>query len=125
MHFAASIFWRGLIAMIVLFYLYYLFMKSSYRGMKRAVQERHPHAWMVTAASISLLTLLPPWAFTHYLVSKASGHMYLFFLFAIVIACLDYIRTPVQENSSRVQPRAEAPTRILRSRKPQPLLTRQ
>jgi hypothetical protein len=110
--FSASIFWRGLVAMIALFYLYYLLLRTSHRSMKQAVVNRHPDAWMPTAALISLISLLVPWLFTHYLVSKASGHMFLFFLFAIVVACLDHVKEPVSEdtkglNAHRLSPRGK------------------
>ncbi len=90
---AASVFYRGFIAMLLIFYLYYLLAISSYRATKRSKKLSHPYSWLVTASFISLMCLLPAWAFTHYLVSKLSGHMHLFILVAMVLTSLDYVRS--------------------------------
>ena len=89
--FAASVFYRGFIAMAATFWMYYLLTRYSYRGMKRAKKEKNPYAWMATASLISLVSLSPPWAFTHYLVSKVSGHMHLFLIVALVVTSLNYL----------------------------------
>lgn len=115
--FAASIFWRGFISMVTLFYLYYLLAKLSYRSYKQCKQSGSNQAWLATAALISLMTLAPPWAFTHYFVSKQSGHMFLFFLIAVIVACLDYARYSIETTHTEKTPPAEKKPRILRRKK--------
>lgn len=113
--FAASIFYRGAIAMIAFFYLYYVLMKTSYKATKQSKRENSPAQWMIIASTISLMSIAPPWAFDHYIVTKMNSHMHLFLIFALAMACLEYVKSNNQtpkKNKKTKTPIQD--TRILR-----------
>lgn len=93
--FGASIFYRGFLAMVAIFYIYYLAARLSYSAMKFCDRKRISAKWLVTASLISMVALLPPWAFTHYLVSSITGHTYFFLLVALVLTSHEYVRAGV------------------------------
>jgi len=95
--FAASVFYRGALAMIVFFYLYFLFTKTCYKMIKKSKREKNPATWMIIASTISLMSILPPWAFDHYIVTKMSSHMHLFLIFGLVLACIGHAKANNQE----------------------------
>jgi hypothetical protein len=105
--FAASVFYRGFIAMVATFWMYFLLAKLSYRAMNHAKQQHNPDGWMATASLISLVSLSPPWAFTHYLVTKMTGHMHLFIVVTLVVTSLDYL---LKDSKQPITVRSEAGT---------------
>ena len=95
--FAASVFYRGVISMLLLFIIYYTLTKTGFRLYKLGKKYSSPNLWMASACTISLMALLPSWLFTHYLVSKISGHMYLFLLFGLIIVFYFYIQSSIMQ----------------------------
>jgi hypothetical protein len=102
--FAASIFWRGFIAMFLLFYLCYLLVSQTYGLMKQAKKQRLENEWLITAAFLSLIGLASPWLLEHFFVSKPSGHMFLFMYFATLIACIDIVKYAASEKVAQEVP---------------------
>ena len=96
--FGASIFKRGLISMILLFYLCFLLIKQTYRSMRYAKRQRLSSEWMISAGFISFMGLAGPWLLEKFFVDKPSGHMFLFMYFALIIACIDSIKSAAKEN---------------------------
>lgn len=90
--FAASIFYRGFPAMVLLFTLYYLIVSRTYRAMRYARRNRNPAAWFATAALISVVSLIPHMAFDHHLVNGIGNHAHMFVLFALALTSMDYVR---------------------------------
>ena len=90
--FAASVFYRGFLSMLAIFYLYFRFSLSSFNAYKHTKRENMPIKWMTIASMISLMVVSPAWAFDHYLVTKMSAHMNLFLIFAMVFTSLEYVR---------------------------------
>ncbi|PCJ88878.1 MAG: hypothetical protein COA54_01215 [Thiotrichaceae bacterium] len=110
--FAASVFYRGFIAMIVFFYLYYVLIKTSYKETKRSKREASPTQWMIIASTISLMSIIPPWAFDHFIVTKMNSHMHLFLIFALVMTCLEYVKSNNQKPMKNK--RRKSPTQDMR-----------
>ncbi len=90
--FAASIFYRGFLSMLAIFYLYYRLTKTSYDAIKRSKRENNPAQWMAIASVISLMSLLPGWGTDHYIVTKMSMHMHMFLIVALVFTSLEHIK---------------------------------
>ena len=90
--FSSSVFYRGFLATIAIFYLYYLLTKISWRMTKSGRRSRNRTAWLPTASLISMIALLPGWATDHYFITKISAHMYLFLLISLVMASHYYYR---------------------------------
>ena len=101
--FAASIFYRGFPAMVLLFLIYYRFGAASYRAMRYSRRRKTPLAWLTTAAFVALLALLPHWAFDHHLVNGIGSHAHMFILFALALASTEYTRRFARAESRRTE----------------------
>ncbi len=101
--FAASIFYRGFPAMLLLFLIYYRFGMASYRAMRFGRRRGAPTYWLATASFAALVGLLPHWAFDHHLVNGIGSHAHMFILFALTLASTEYTRRFAREEGRRKQ----------------------
>ena len=101
--FAASVFYRGFLAMLAMHLIYFQLIIISWRMAKYGRRKKSQLAWLPTAALISMVALLPGWLTDHYIVSAMNAHMHFFLLVSLIITSHYYFKKSIVQHKAHIQ----------------------